>query len=83
MSSGRSMTEDEAHRVMGRIMDGEATSLQIAALAVGLRIRGETVDEIVGLARAMRERATPVSPAVGGCIDVCGTGGDGLSTFNI
>ena len=83
VSSGRSMTEDEAHRVMGRIMDGEATSLQIAALAVGLRIRGETVDEIVGLARAMRERATPVSPAVGGCIDVCGTGGDGLSTFNI
>lgn len=83
VSSGRSMTEAEAHRVMGRIMDGEATSLQIAALAVGLRIRGETVDEIVGLARAMRERATPVCPTVAGCIDVCGTGGDGLSTFNI
>ena len=46
-------------------------------------MKGETVDEIVGFARAMRERATPVRPSVRGYIDTCGTGGDGLHTFNI
>ena len=48
-----------------------------------MRMKGETVDEIVGFARAMRERATPVRPTVTGYIDTCGTGGDGLHTFNI
>jgi anthranilate phosphoribosyltransferase len=68
---------------MGQIMDGDATPAQISALVVGMRMKGETVDEIVGFARAMRERATPVSPAARGLIDTCGTGGDGLHTFNI
>jgi anthranilate phosphoribosyltransferase len=48
-----------------------------------MRMKGETVSEIVGFARAMRERATPVRPATAGYIDTCGTGGDGLHTFNI
>ena len=83
VSSAGSLGEDEAFAVMGRIMDGEATPAQISALVVGMRMKGETVDEIVGFARAMRERATPVRPVTDDYIDTCGTGGDGLQTFNI
>ncbi|MDI6713374.1 MAG: anthranilate phosphoribosyltransferase [Anaerosomatales bacterium] len=83
VSTGGSLSEEEARVVMGAIMDGEATPAQIAALVVGMRMKGETVDEIVGFARAMRERATPVRPAIPGVLDTCGTGGDGLHTFNI
>ena len=83
VSSGQSLSEDEAHLVMSQVMDGETTPSQISALVVGMRMKGETVDEIVGFARAMRERATPVHPTVTGYIDTCGTGGDGLHTFNI
>ena len=80
---GASLSEDEAYVVMNQIMDGEATPSQISALITGMRMKGETVDEIVGFARAMREHATPVRPTVSGYIDTCGTGGDGLHTFNI
>jgi len=83
VATGASLTEDEAHVVMNQIMDGEATPSQISALITGMRMKGETVDEIVGFARAMREHATPVRPTVQGYIDTCGTGGDGLHTFNI
>ncbi|NTW28633.1 MAG: anthranilate phosphoribosyltransferase [Coriobacteriia bacterium] len=83
VASGASLSEDEAHVVMTQIMDGQATPSQISALITGMRMKGETVDEIVGFARAMRECATPVRPAVRGYIDTCGTGGDGLHTFNI
>ena len=83
VTEGGSLMEDEARRVMGLIMDGEATPAQISALVVAMRMKGETVDEIVGFARAMRERATPVSPSAARYIDTCGTGGDGLHTFNI
>jgi anthranilate phosphoribosyltransferase len=80
---GLSLTEDEAYAVMNQVMDGDATPSQISALIIGMRMKGETVDEIVGFARAMREHATPVRPTVKGYIDTCGTGGDGLHTFNI
>ena len=83
VATGASLTEDEAYAVMNQIMDGEATPSQISALITGMRMKGETVDEIVGFARAMREHATPVRPTVTGYIDTCGTGGDGLHTFNI
>jgi anthranilate synthase/phosphoribosyltransferase len=83
VAAGDSLSEEASYRVMGQIMDGEATSAQISALVTGMRMKGETVDEIVGFARAMRERATAVRPAVTGLIDTCGTGGDGLHTFNI
>ncbi|HEY5506163.1 MAG TPA: anthranilate phosphoribosyltransferase, partial [Coriobacteriia bacterium] len=83
VTGGDSLDEDEAKRVMGVIMDGEATPSQISALVVALRMKGETVDEIVGFARAMRERATPVRPTTARYIDTCGTGGDGLHTFNV
>jgi anthranilate phosphoribosyltransferase len=83
VAEGDSLDEDEAERVMGVVMDGEATPSQISALIVAMRMKGETVDEIVGFARAMRERATPVRPSAVGYIDTCGTGGDGLHTFNV
>ena len=62
VAAGESLTEDAAYLVMDKIMDGEATPAQISALVVGMRMKGETVDEIVGFARAMREHATPVRP---------------------
>ncbi|HSF69183.1 MAG TPA: anthranilate phosphoribosyltransferase [Nitrospira sp.] len=78
-----SLSIHEAEEVMLEIMEGVATPAQIAAYLMGLRQKGETVEEIVGSARAMRSRATRVrvgSPIV---VDTCGTGGDGARTFNI
>ena len=80
--SGKSLTFGEAEVVMEEIMSGGATPAQIAAFVTSLRIKGETVDEIAGLASVMRAMAVPVivkSPVV----DTCGTGGDGSSSFNI
>jgi len=82
--SGRDLTQDEAAHAMTQIMDGEATPSQIAALAVALRMKGETVSEITGFARVMRDYAlqTPVNTDKV-IVDTCGTGGDSLKTFNI
>jgi anthranilate phosphoribosyltransferase len=80
--SGRSLAADDAAQVMEEIMQGEATPAQFGAFVTALRLKGETVDEIVGLARTMKARAIPViidEPVV----DTCGTGGDGSQTFNI
>src|SRR6476646_9457287 len=79
---GGTLSMDEAHAAMGAVMDGEATPAQLAALLMGLRMRGETVDELAGFAAAMRERVVRVD-APEGAIDVVGTGGDGSGTFNI
>src|SRR5207249_1248031 len=68
---------------MGEVMDGQATPAQIAALITAMRMKGETVPEIAGFARAMRERAQRITPKAETLIDVVGTGGDRLSTFNI
>src|SRR5207245_11518221 len=68
---------------MGEVMDGQATAAQIAALITAMRRKGETVPEIAGFARAMRERAQRITPKAETLIDVVGTGGDRLSTFNI
>jgi anthranilate synthase/phosphoribosyltransferase len=83
VAAGTSLDEEESTQVMGAVMDGEATPSQISALVTAMRMKGETVDEITGFARAMRQRATPIRPKTDVCIDTCGTGGDGLSTFNI
>jgi len=77
------LTEEEAHLAMSEIMAGEATHAQIACLLTALRMKGETVDEITGFARAMREKATPVRPKAARLVDTCGTGGDKMKTFNI
>ncbi len=74
----RQMTE-----VMTLIMTGQATSSQIGGFLIGLRMKGETVNEIAAAAGVMRELATPVSVVGAHIVDTCGTGGDGASTFNI
>lgn len=81
VARGEPLGEEEAGSAMGAIMDGEATPAQIGGLLGALSARGETEDEIVGFARAMRERAIPIASR--GAIDTCGTGGDGAFTFNI
>jgi len=68
---------------MDQIMGGEATPAQIAGFLIALRVKGETVDEITGCARAMRRAAVRVTPQHSALIDTCGTGGDGAGTFNI
>ena len=80
--SGNSLSFEQSAGVMEEIMSGEATPAQIAAFITALRIKGETVDEIAGLASIMRAKAIPVvvTPPV---VDTCGTGGDSSSTFNI
>jgi anthranilate phosphoribosyltransferase len=77
------LTEVEAHEAMGHIMDGEATPAQIASFITALTMRGETVEEITGFARAIREHAVTIAPQVDRLVDIVGTGGDRLNTFNI
>ena len=80
--SGRSLTVDEAALVMDEIMQGEVTPAQFGAFVTALRLKGETVDEIVGLVRTMRAKAVTVT-ITKPVVDTCGTGGDGSHTFNI
>ncbi|MFC2035915.1 anthranilate phosphoribosyltransferase [Chloroflexota bacterium] len=80
--SGRSLTTEEIASAMEEIMAGEATPAQFGAFVTALRLKGETVDEIVGLVKTMRAEAIPVTVA-GPVVDTCGTGGDGSATFNI
>ncbi|MFC2068904.1 anthranilate phosphoribosyltransferase, partial [Chloroflexota bacterium] len=82
LASGQSLTEEGAALVMTEIMNGEATPAQFGALVTALRIKGESVEEITGMAKIMRLKAIPVSIA-GRIADNCGTGGDGAHTFNI
>ncbi len=78
-----SLTEQEAESVMLEIMDGAATPAQIAAYLMGLRLKGETVEEIAGSVRAMRAKAVRIAVGDPLVVDTCGTGGDGAHTFNI
>ena len=80
---GRDLTEEEAAAAIGSVMDGGADEVLVAALLTALRIKGESTTELVGAARAMRERAARIPSRVPGLLDTCGTGGDGLATFNI
>ncbi|MFH1035450.1 MAG: anthranilate phosphoribosyltransferase [Pseudomonadota bacterium] len=82
---GSHLGEDEMVAVMDQVMEGQATPAQIGALLIALRIKGETVDEIAGAARVMRQKCSPVPCRSRGqvIVDTCGTGGDGAHTFNI
>jgi anthranilate phosphoribosyltransferase len=73
----------EARTTMTRIMNGEATDAQIAALLTAMRMKGETVEEITAFASVMREKADPVRLSSRRIVDTCGTGGDAAGTFNI
>jgi anthranilate phosphoribosyltransferase len=79
------LTTDEADAAMTQIMEGDATPAQIGAFLAALRMKGETVDEITGCARAMKRSAVQVRPQIGDAmlVDVVGTGGDSIGTFNI
>lgn len=78
------LTHEQMLDVMRQVMGGELTPAQIAALLVGLRIKGETVEEIAAAAEVMRELATKVTIRDDAhLIDTCGTGGDGIQTFNV
>ena len=90
VTAGEDLTENAAQQIVTAMMEGEATGPQIAALLVGLRMKGETTDEILGIVRAMRRRMTPVRVSADGLVDTCGTGGDAhvfnegrTGTFNI
>ena len=67
----------------GEIMDGEVSPVAVAGLLMGLRVKGETVEEIVAVARALRARATTTRVLDSRVVDTCGTGGSGLDTFNV
>src|SRR3954468_9477054 len=90
----QALSREEARAVMAEILSGQTTDAQIAALLVALHMRGETVEEIVGFAEAIRAAATPLRTARDSALDVsgtgrdalvdtCGTGGDASGTFNI
>lgn len=81
----QNLSAEEAEAAMGIIMDGQATDAQIGGYLVGLRMKGETVEEITGCARSMRAHAAPVPMNINGdhLLDIVGTGGDGAHTFNI
>ncbi len=82
----QTLSAAQAQALLGRILAGEASDLELASLLGGLSARGETADELAGFATAMREVATrlPLSPAEQeALVDTCGTGGDGTGTFNI
>ncbi|MBS11232.1 MAG: anthranilate phosphoribosyltransferase [Gemmatimonadetes bacterium] len=80
---GNDLKRKEMVSVMSAIMSGETTDAQIGAFLTGLRIKGETVDEIRGAAEVMREKAEKVKTSHSVIVDTCGTGGDHSSTFNI
>jgi len=82
LALGETLSEDEAAHAFGLIMSGEATPAQIAGLLMAMRVRGETVAELTGAVRAMRERMISI-PAPPNAIDVVGTGGDNAGTLNI
>ncbi|MDX1532191.1 MAG: anthranilate phosphoribosyltransferase [Rhodothermales bacterium] len=82
LAEGGTLTADQAEAAMGLLLSGEATPEETAGLLMGLRTRGETLDEIAGFTRAMRAHAVAVE-APDDAIDLCGTGGDHAGTFNI
>ena len=77
------LSEPEMIAVCERLFAGDATPAQVGALLIGLRLRGETVDELTGAARAVRAHALAIPDVPAAAIDTCGTGGDGLATLNV
>ncbi|MBB4209961.1 anthranilate phosphoribosyltransferase [Rhodothalassium salexigens DSM 2132] len=82
LADGHDLSRDEAARAFDILLAGQADPAETAALLMGLRVKGETVDEITGAAEAMRAKAHTIT-APDGAVDTCGTGGDGLSTVNV
>jgi anthranilate phosphoribosyltransferase len=83
VASGHDLTAEQAQEVLSEIMHGEVGEAQTAAFLIALRTKGETVDELVGLARTMRALAEPVAAGDGELLDTAGTGGGRITTFNV
>src|SRR5580698_6536133 len=83
VAARENLSSEDAREAMLAILNGEASTPQIAAFLIGLRTKGETADELLGFARAMREKGARVDAGPEPLLDTCGTGGDGGSTFNI
>jgi len=83
VTEGENLTEEETRKVISEIMEGKATSAQIASFLTALRMKGETVEEITGCAKEMLNRASSFDLSEDVLVDTCGTGGDGSNTFNI
>ncbi len=83
LARGQDLDEEQAMDSMSAVMEGGLSPMLVAAFLMGLRSKGETVDEIVGCARAIRARSAPFPGARPELVDTCGTGGDGTGTFNI
>ena len=83
LADRRSLSERQATEVFGAVMRGEATPAQMAALLMGLRVKGETAEEVAGAARALRDAMVRVEANGAHLVDTCGTGGGAVSTFNI
>lgn len=83
VASKKNLSGAESAEVFGEIMSGEVDGAIMAAFLTALKMKGETVDEVVGAASAMRARATFINAGSAAPIDTCGTGGDGMNTFNI
>lgn len=82
--AGHDLSSTDTEAAMDSILDGQASDAQIAALLIALRMKGESAEEIAAAARALRRHCETIQPNVDGpLLDTCGTGGDGLSTFNI
>lgn len=77
------LTTEEMQGVMRRIMTGQCSDAQIGAFLMGMRMKSESIDEIVGAVQVMRELAEPVLIDAEGLVDTCGTGGDGMNIFNV
>lgn len=81
--AGEDLAPQDATAVMGEIMDGQATEAQLGSLLTALRLKGESIDEVSAFAAVMRDHALPFPHEVGDVLDIVGTGGDKLGTFNI
>ena len=77
------LTTEEMQAVMRQIMTGQCTDAQVGAFLMGMRMKSETIDEIVGAVQVMRELAAPVRFETDKLVDTCGTGGDGMNIFNV
>ena len=83
LTERENLSVEQAASAMDEIMSGNATPAQIAAFLIAMRMKGETIEEITGCARVMREKVTRLNPKRCPLVDTCGTGGDGANTFNI
>lgn len=83
VAGGQSLGREGARRAMDILLEGKATAAQVGALLMGLRLKGETEEEVVGLVEGMRAASVKIRPRRDVVMDLCGTGGDGAGTFNI